>query len=250
MPIFICEDDVRQREQLREIVENYIMIEALDMQLALTTADPCELVERLAEAPGRAGIYLLDIDLNHELNGIELAAKIREFDALGKIIFVTTHAELAPVTFRYKVEAYDYIVKSGFEDVKRQIIACLKSIVERQTVSAEAKAQFVFKSGAKSRAVNQQDILFFETLPRPHVLALHTPQAQYQFYGRLKDISQTLPGLVRVHKSILANLEAVVTIDAERYLLEFAGGQTCPVAISKLRQVQNLWQTQKRRRLS
>lgn len=112
MPIYICEDDPKQRQQLLEIVANYVMIEALDMQVELATADPFEIVARLEAEPGRAGIYLLDIDLNSSLNGIELAAKIREFDDLGKIIFVTTHAELAPMTFRYKVEAYDYIVKS------------------------------------------------------------------------------------------------------------------------------------------
>lgn len=244
MPIFICEDDPRQREQLLEIVENYVMIEALDMRVELATADPFELVACLADNPGHVGIYLLDIDLNSELNGIELAAKIREFDDLGKIIFVTTHAELAPMTFRYKVEAYDYIVKSGHEELKQQIIACLKSIDERQAVSAEAKEQFVFKSGSKTRSVSHQDILFFETMPTPHVIGLHTHQGFYQFYGRLKEINQVIPSLVRVHKSILANLEMVVAVDADHYLLEFADGQSCPVAISKLRKLQKVWQAQ------
>lgn len=214
------------------------------MPVELATADSFEVVARLEAEPGRAGIYLLDIDLNSSLNGIELAAKIREFDDLGRIIFVTTHTELAPVTFRYKVEAYDYIVKSGHEELKQQIIACLKSINERQAVSTVAKEQFVFKSGSKTRSISHQDILFFETMPTPHVLAVHTHQAQYQFYGRLKEINQAIPSLVRVHKSVLANLEAVVAVDADHYLLEFADGQSCPVAISKLRKIQKVWQAQ------
>lgn len=243
MPIYICEDDPKQRQQLLEIVANYVMIEALDMQVELATADPFEIVARLEAEPGRAGIYLLDIDLNSSLNGIELAAKIREFDDLGKIIFVTTHAELAPMTFRYKVEAYDYIVKSDHEQLQQQVLACLKSIDERKAVSTEAKAQFMFKSGAKSRVVNQQDILFVETLPTPHVLSLHTAQAEYQFYGRLKEVTQSVPDLVRVHKSVLANIDQVVSVDTKRNNLEFADGQTCPIAISKIRAIQKLWQT-------
>ena len=243
MPIYICEDDPKQRQQLLEIVANYVMIEALDMQVELATADPFEIVTRLETEPGRAGIYLLDIDLNSSLNGIELAAKIREFDDLGKIIFVTTHAELAPMTFRYKVEAYDYIVKSDHEQLQQQVLTCLKSIDERKAVSTEAKAQFMFKSGAKSRVVNQQDILFVETLPTPHVLSLHTAHSEYQFYGRLKEMTESVPDLVRVHKSVLANIDQVVSVDTKRNNLEFADGQTCPVAISKIRAIQKLWQT-------
>ena len=38
--IFICEDDTIQRKKLERIIQRYILIEELDMQLQLSTADP------------------------------------------------------------------------------------------------------------------------------------------------------------------------------------------------------------------
>ena len=106
MPILICEDIAQQRQQITAIIENYVLMEELDMQVALATDDPFQILEYLKRNPNRAGIYFLDIDLNDKMNGIELAAQIRAYDDIGKIIFVTSHADLAPVTFQYKVEAY------------------------------------------------------------------------------------------------------------------------------------------------
>ena len=40
MKIFICEDDVKQRENMVSIINNYIMIEEKPMEIALATDDP------------------------------------------------------------------------------------------------------------------------------------------------------------------------------------------------------------------
>src|SRR4051794_9929355 len=107
--IYICEDNLSQLNDIKEIIENYILIEELDMEIILATQNPDELIQVLEDNPPSKAIYFLDIDLNHQLDGIQLAQHIRQVDDLGRIIFITTHAELAPVTFRYKVEALDYI---------------------------------------------------------------------------------------------------------------------------------------------
>lgn len=49
------------------------------------------------------------------MNGFELAQEIRKFDPRGFIIFITTHAELSYMTFTYKVEALDYIIKDDID---------------------------------------------------------------------------------------------------------------------------------------
>ena len=44
MKIFICEDDVKQRENMVSIINNYIMIEEKPMEIALATDDPMKLL--------------------------------------------------------------------------------------------------------------------------------------------------------------------------------------------------------------
>ena len=55
-------------------------------------------------------------DLGADINGINLGEEIRQLDPTGYIIFITTHAELSHLTFKYKVEALDYIIKDDFSE--------------------------------------------------------------------------------------------------------------------------------------
>lgn len=43
---------------------------------------------------------------------LEVASEIRQQDANAVIIFVTTHSEFAPISFKYKVSALDFIDKT------------------------------------------------------------------------------------------------------------------------------------------
>ena len=107
---FICEDNKNQREKLTKIIEDIILIENYDMDLGLSTSDPYELINSITGTTN-TGIYFLDVDLHSDINGIQLAEKIREHDPRGFIVFITTHAEMSYLTFIYKVEAMDYIIK-------------------------------------------------------------------------------------------------------------------------------------------
>ena len=58
------------------------------MEIILSTSNPYELLDTI-ENKDYTGIYFLDIDLNSNINGIDLAKKIRCYDPRGFIIFVT-----------------------------------------------------------------------------------------------------------------------------------------------------------------
>ena len=68
--------------------------------------DPEVLLHIYVQIKQKASIFL-DIDLSSNMIGINLAATIREYDPLAKIIFVTSYTDLAYLTFLYKVEAMD-----------------------------------------------------------------------------------------------------------------------------------------------
>lgn len=92
--VYICEDDKKQLADLSAIVSSTIMIEEYDMTLELSTVDPYELLNEIQDKKNFIGVYILDVDLNTDIDGIELAAKIRQYDVSGTIIFVTTHLSL------------------------------------------------------------------------------------------------------------------------------------------------------------
>ena len=81
MKIFICEDDVKQRENMVSIINNYIMIEEKPMEIALATDDPYEVIEKSKEM-NDVGCYFLDIQLEADINGIKLGSEIRKGEAI------------------------------------------------------------------------------------------------------------------------------------------------------------------------
>ena len=76
LDIFVCEDNDAQRRTVVKIIENTVLMEELDMQLALDTGDPYVLLEKVKTSQN-TGIYFLDIDLSSNMNGMKLAQQIR-----------------------------------------------------------------------------------------------------------------------------------------------------------------------------
>ena len=52
--IFVCEDDAAQRKAVVQTIQNTVLIEELDMQLVLDTADPHALLEAVKDSQNTA----------------------------------------------------------------------------------------------------------------------------------------------------------------------------------------------------
>lgn len=146
VPIYLCDDDPQIRAAIRRELEKEILIKGYDMKVAAACAGPEELLEEIQKS-GRRGIYFLDVDLKHEqYTGFTLGQAIRKMDPRGFLIYVTAFGELAFETFRYQLEALDYIVKENPEEMFAGIRKCLAAVVERmQDEKEDDRAYFTVK---------------------------------------------------------------------------------------------------------
>ena len=236
--IFICEDNLIQRAKLETIINNYLLMSDLNMKLTLSTDNPDDLLTYLELHPQTKGVYFLDVDLNHQLDGIQLGAKIRDLCVDGKIIYITTHGELAPLTFKYKVEAMDYIAKDHPAEMQRRIIEALEQahkhyVSERKVLDDRIRLEV----GHQVRLFEMQEIMFIETSTFSHKLILHLSNSLIEFYGKITEIEQLSPEFIRVHKSFVANRQNIIHIDRQKRTLTFRNGETCWASI---RQIANL----------
>ena len=230
--VFICEDDLLQRERLKKIIENYIMIENLDMELVMATENPLHILEYLRNNPKTTGLYFLDVELQHDMNGIALGSEIREIDDFGKIIFVTTHGELAYLTFMYRVEAMDYIIKDRPEDIQRKVQECIQVANRRHLNDKNPEKKFYqVKVGDKIRAIPYEEIMFFESSTVPHKLILHMDNSQLEFYGSIKEVAEIGSDFYRCHKSFVVNIKNVLNVDKTQKEVEVVNGEFCLVSV-------------------
>lgn len=113
MNIAICDDEALCREATAALVEAYAQAHPEHH----VTYSVFEWTEDVLEASGKCGgfdIYLLDIVMQGDMNGIRLGKELRERGYNGKILYLTSSEEYAIDSFR--VKAFDYIMKPAQKD--------------------------------------------------------------------------------------------------------------------------------------
>ncbi len=226
--IYVCEDDDTQREKIRKIIENIVLMENIDMELSCVSENPHTILDKVKENSD-VGLYFLDVDLKTDMNGLLLAQEIRKYDPRGFIVFVTTHSEMSYLTFKYKIEALDYILKDNPNEIGERIYECIVKANQRFS-SKNNKAQPVFslKVGEKIYTVNYEDILFFETSTNVHKIILHCRNRQMEFLGKIKEIEDELDDrFYRCHRSFLANRDNIKEIDFGNRVIYMDNGDEC-----------------------
>ncbi len=234
--ILICEDDKQQREKFIRIVKDVILIEDFDMELALATGSPDELISYISENSA-SGLYFLDIDLKSDVNGIELATEIRKYDPRGFIVFVTTHAEMSYLTFLYKVEALDYIIKDDYKNVRERVHQCIVDAnIKHSTKMADSPKIFSVKVDDKIINMELNKILFFETSSKIHKIIIHAIDRQVEFYSKMKDIENSLDSrFYRCHGSYIVNKNNIKEVDTVNRTIHMINGEECIVSTRLLK---------------
>jgi len=240
IPIILCEDNVEQRKRTESIISKHIIMEEYRMGIVLSTSNPDEVNQFLETSPNQSGLYFLDINLEHTLTGLSLAAIIREKDPRATIIFVTQHIELSPLTFKYKVEALDYIVKDDTKNFANNLISCLDTVNSRYATNTQSNTKgFNVKDGTLTRLIPFEDIMFFTTDVKPHKIILHLYKSHINFYGYIKNLDEISPDFFRCHKSFVVNLGNIQHVDHKEKTITMVNGEVALVTTKKLRALLN-----------
>ena len=237
LQVFIVEDNDIQRRNLEKLISNCILIEGYDMGIVLSVGSPTEFLDYLGEHTSKNALYFLDVDLRHEINGIVLAAKIREVDVFGKIVFVTTKAELSYLTFQYQVEAMDYIVKDKPEEIGIRVKKCIDLAHKHYLHEDHPKRPgYSVKIGEQIQIIPYEEIMFFESSPViTHQMILHMENSKIKFRGSISAIEKSCPDFYRCHQSIVVNPKNIKRIDTAKKEIEMVNGQVVFVAVRRLK---------------
>ncbi|AXY26042.1 hypothetical protein CL176_08525 [Suicoccus acidiformans] len=97
--------------------------------------------------------------------------KIRDAEDLSRLVFITTENQMLPLTYTYKLETLNFIVKDKPEVVDAQIRDSLRTVMERTVRNADQKKKFVAKIGSRTKSIDVDQIFYFQAL-EGHKLAL------------------------------------------------------------------------------
>ncbi|MBP1042249.1 response regulator transcription factor [Vagococcus sp. BWB3-3] len=229
--IYICDDELIYREQISSLINHSIIGHQYSLMVKAKTSSTTELLA--IDFDHSESVYFLDVNIiGSPINGFELGKEIRRRDPRGFIIFVTTFEELAVETFKYRLEAMDYIVKDQPDNIANRIELCLASIMEQQLPEPlEESKMLTVKFADELLLIALSEIVFIETSSRSHMVVIHTIDQTIETAGNLQELeAQLTEEFVRSHRSFLVNRAYIKSFNLKQNLLELSTGQTCLVA--------------------
>ncbi len=202
--IAICDDDLVFASQVETLLINVTGKKLIKAAIEVYS-DGCELWNDITNAGKMYDIVYLDIKMMN-LNGIDVAKKIREKDSNTIIIYISSYENYMIELF--EVEAFRFIKKPIDGDIFEQYF---DKAYER---ILQDEGYYEYKFNKIPHKVLLKDIIYFESYGRRvHVKHIN---GTGQFYKRLNVIEQELQSckipFLRIHQSFLINYRFVSSI--------------------------------------
>lgn len=214
--IAVCDDEKQICTKMVAIVKEYFA----DIGRPVWVAE-FESGSALLKSNIRFDAIFLDIDMP-ELNGIETAKKLRNWDVNSKIIYITNYSKYK--SSAYKVHAFDYVEKPVRENT---IFHVLKEVVYYLDNATE-KQKYAFTTEEGVVTLELDDIYYFEYMLRRVVI--NTSQGKYTAAYSLKELYKKFNknNFESPHKSFIINMLHIKYIKGFDIFME--NGVTIPLA--------------------
>jgi two-component system response regulator LytT len=189
-------------------------------------------VEKIIEM--KPDLVLMDIMIKGNMTGIEVSEKIKERINIP-VIFLTAYADEGTLSRAKITEPYGYILKP-FKEI--DLHSTIEMAVYKHQKDAELlkERDFLYslvenkddrnkdilfvKSNSRLVKVHLKDIYFVEAL-KDYVI-INTEFARYTVHSTMKELDRKLGSeeFARVHRSFIARLDKIQSIDNQNVILE------------------------------
>ena len=212
----ICDDNLNIVAKLKEMLEIIFVKNDIDAQVSFISDNAKDTIEFINN--NHTDVAILDVNLNSNMSGIDLAKQIRENNKNMYIIFSTGHLEYSLVA--YTVKTFDYLPKPiTLERLEITINRLLEDIqssnkkfinIDKKTILNPNEINYIKKDGMK--------------------LVFCTNSRNYETYNSFKKIQSLLPdNFVRCHKSYMANINNIININTKNNIINFDNNLSCEI---------------------
>jgi two-component system, LytTR family, response regulator AgrA len=204
MRIILCEDNPDYRARNLKVVENFLEKEGLKADVSSFSGyqETLDFVKSLNQYDDC--LYILDIGLRGEKNGLVLGREIRNLDGYqGELIFVTGYSHQMGNVIKYKLRILDFIDKGM--NLERELEEDLKIFLKLYREKS-GNGYLPYKEGGDIRQIPFRDILWVDTEKSQKKVILHTGKRAFSVGLSLKEAREKLPdSFLPIHRCTLIN---------------------------------------------
>lgn len=211
--IAICDDEKIFRNSIKNMVESYLNTKNILSKIDVYSSGENFLKENSIE---KYDIIFLDINMK-EINGIEIAKKMRQVCKRAFLVFVTAFIDYS--LEGYKVDAIRYIIKDN-ESLKDALYESMDAIFDEMS-RRDLKLRFEFIEGIKVVSVDK--IIYVES--NLHKLMFYIKEGErkriFTLYSTLNKIEENFSKkqFIRIHQSYLVNVRYIANIKNYKAIL-------------------------------
>ena len=226
--VIICDDDRFMLETSKKSAQLCITKANLSICVVCATQDFKEVLLFVEKNPG-AYLYFLDIDFGRDsLNGVDVAKIIKRKEPHSKIVFVTSHADMAMDILKSGVEPFGFIEKSPDKNKMLQGYKKYIGLVADNTSDTPHDASGIKLLVGIDEYIDLQlsQILYVESDKSiSHFVRYHTVDgSDVSVRDSIENVLKNLgDGFMKSHRSVVINKSYVVSVS--NGLVNFANGE-------------------------
>ena len=217
--IAICDDEINIASSLKNQVEQFFSESEHTTEVSTFSSAEAFLFEYTENSA--YDILLLDVEMKN-MDGIQLAKKLRGDGFNGEIIFITSHFEFCGEG--YEVDALHYLIKPVSVSKLNEVIgkAVEKLLVEPPSVIINCDGETV--------KLYERDIIYVEAYL--HYITIHTANGEHRVKENISSFEKKLSNtFYKTHRSYLVSLKYITRISRNSVFIK--GNKELPLARGK-----------------
>ena len=222
LEIVVCEDNNEYRKFITESLNLLISDNKINGSVVFDCASPEQVLEFMGD--NNPNVFFLDIDLNAELNGLDLASEIHENIVDAYIVFISQYANLVFKSF--KVRPFDFLPKPiTKKDLADVLLEINNDYLKKFDI--EKPELLNIKIGSKIYQIPKSEIVFLEKYGNKCIV--HSKTKTVYCYQSLDTIYDKLGNadFIRCHKSYIVNKNFIEQTNLSDMEIILTNGQKC-----------------------
>ena len=200
----------------KEMLEIIFLKNDIDAQVSFISDNAKDTLDFISN--NHIDVAILDVNLNSNISGIDLAKQIRKNNKNMYIIFSTGHLEYSLLA--YTVKTFDYLPKpitiERLEITINRLLEDMQSSnkkyikIDNKTILNPEEINYIKKDGMKLVFCSNSD--------------------KHESYNSFNKIKNILPdNFVRCHKSYMANINNIININTKNNIINFDNNLSCEI---------------------
>ncbi len=201
--IVVVEDDKNTQLLVKKILRDLDIFQDEEVKVNYFTKYTKELKDIILDTADRK-IYIMDIQLETRVSGIDIAKYIRENDWESEIIFITNHDKMFETTYRSVYEVFDFIEK--FHDMEAKLKKAIRTIFKRNFDNK----MFKYRNNNFSIQIYYRSITHLYRDKESRKVIIYTDKTHYSIIMPLTETLNCLDDRFKmVHRACIVNLDRV-----------------------------------------